>query len=81
MTSSSSTVAPEVVTLSGGLTVSLASLQVLWSLEDRQFDIRVNGDALLIRPRARITPDDDRAIRDHRLELVALVRYCTDGVM
>jgi hypothetical protein len=73
------TVAPELVTLRGGVSVSLPALRTLWSLEDRGFLICVDGDALVVRPRSRITPDDDRAIRAHRDELLALVRYI--GVM
>jgi hypothetical protein len=69
------TVAPEVVTLAGGVTVSLPALQALWSLEDRGFIVSVVDDALVIRPRSRITPADDEAIRAHRVELVTLVRY------
>ena len=71
-----STVAPEHVTLKGGLLVSLPALQTLWSLEDRGFLLRVDGDALVVRPKSRITPDEDHAIRDHRVELIQLVQYC-----
>ena len=45
-----STVAPELVTLKGGVSVSLPALQTLWRLEDRGFLIRVDGDALVIAP-------------------------------
>jgi hypothetical protein len=76
-TAMSTTVAPElVVTLKYGFVVSLPALQTLWSLEDRGLLVRVDGDALVVRPRSRITPDDDRAIREHRVELMALVRNC-----
>jgi hypothetical protein len=74
-----STVAPELVTLKGGVSVSLPALQTLWRLEDRGFLIRADGDALVVRPKSRITPDEDRALREHRAELIALVRYC-EGV-
>ena len=73
-----STVTPDLVTLTGGLSVSLSALRILWDLENRQFAIHVDGDALHIRPGSRLTVDDDRAIRAHREELVALVRYCTE---
>jgi hypothetical protein len=69
-------VAPELVTLRGGLAVSLSALRLLLSLEERGFLIRVDDDALIIRPRASITPADDAGIRHHREELLALVRYC-----
>ena len=67
-----STVAPELVTLKGGLSVSLLALQTLSRLEDRGFLIRVDGDALVVRPKSRITPDEDHAIREHRVELIQL---------
>ena len=56
------TVAPELVTLKGGLTVSVAALRVLWGLEDRHFDLQVDGDLLLVRPKSRLTPDDDQVL-------------------
>jgi hypothetical protein len=66
----------ELVTLTGGLAVPLPALQLLWDLEARGFTLLVDDDGLIVRPRARITPADDRAIRQHRDELIALVRYC-----
>ena len=81
MTTTSPTVAPELVTLRGGFSVSLAALQILWSLEDRQFEVWVvTGQGLTIRPRSRLTHEDDAAIRQHRDELIQLVRYCTEDV-
>jgi hypothetical protein len=35
-----------------------------------------DGTLLTIRPKARLTLDDDAAIREHRDDLVALTRYC-----
>jgi hypothetical protein len=67
----------EVVVLSGGLSVPLAALRVLWALEDRGFDISVCSEARLhVRPGSKLTPDDDAAIRQFRDELIALVRAC-----
>lgn len=74
----STTAAPEtVITLKNGFAVSLPALQVLWDLEARAFSLRLADDGgLVVSPRGRITPEDDRAIRAHRDELLALVRYC-----
>jgi hypothetical protein len=57
--------------------VPLAALQVLWDLEGRGFYVRLADDGgLLVSPKREITPADDQAIRQHRDELVALVKYC-----
>jgi len=77
MTTLPSIAAPELVTLTGGFTVSIDALRLAWDLEDRQFEIRVvDGVGLTVRPRSRLTSDDDHAIRTHRDELIALTRYC-----
>jgi len=71
----------ETVVLRGGLSVALPALQVLWSLEDRQFEVGLTDDGvLLVSPKSRLTEGDDRAIRQHRDELVALVRWCDEDV-
>jgi hypothetical protein len=75
------TTAPEVVTLKHGLVVSQLALDLLWSLEDRRFALQALADGtLVVRPRRRLTPADDLAIRRHRVELVTLVRYCTEVI-
>ena len=67
------------VVLGGGCSVPLVSLRLLWSLEERGFSITTDGQALIVSPRSAITPADDNAIRQHRDELLVLVRHC--GVM
>jgi hypothetical protein len=70
-----------VVTLRGGLTVPLRAITLLLDLEARQFRVREAPDgALLVSPRSCLTPEDDRLIRRHRDELLALVRYRPEGV-
>ena len=64
----------ETVVLHGGLVASLASLRALWSLEDRGFHVRLDGDELVVSPGSRLTSEDCRLIRQLRDELVALVR-------
>ena len=61
------TSAPEIVSLKGGTVVSLPALRVLWSLEDRGFLVRLNGDALdresRIPSHPRRQPGHPRALR------------------
>ena len=66
----------DVITLRGGHVVSVRALQLLWDLENRQFNLQADGDLLLVRPGSRLTLDDNLAIREHQDELLALVRYC-----
>jgi hypothetical protein len=73
------TEAVETVVLSGGLSVRLAALRVLWDLEERGFTVSPrDGGGLRVAPKSRITPDDDAAIRRHRDELLALVSHCDE---
>ncbi len=73
-----STTASELVTLKGGLVVSLDALRMLWDLEDRGFDVKV-GDGrrykVLVGPFDRLTTADKVAIHTHRDALAELVRY------
>ena len=64
-----------VVGVRAALTVSLAALQVGWALEDRGFRLRPLGDKLQVQPHQRLTADDVAAIKAHRDELLALVKY------
>ena len=71
------TASSQTVVLRGGLTVDVAALRLLWSLEDRGVDVRLAADgALLVGPRAALTDTDRAAIREHRNILEWLVRYC-----
>jgi hypothetical protein len=71
-------VTESVIVLRGGLTVPLGALQVLWDLEARGFDISEDAGMLVVAPKSRITADDDQAIREHRDELLTLVKYSED---
>ena len=72
------TTAPELVTLRGGLVVSVDALRVLWDLEDRGFDVKL-GDGrrykVLVGPSDRLTAEDKAAIHTHRDALAELVRH------
>jgi hypothetical protein len=75
------TTAPELVTLKGGITVSLAALKLLWHLEDTGLHVRLDdAGGLVVGPRSRITLADDALIREYKAELIQLVRYCEAGV-
>ena len=51
----------ELVALRGGHAVPVLALRILWSLEERDFDIRLADDgALLVVPGSRLTTDDRR---------------------
>ena len=70
------------VVLSDGYSVPLPALQLLWNLEARGFslDIDPREGALVVRPRSRISPEDDRQIRQHRDSLRALVLLCQEAI-
>ena len=65
------------VTLRGGLTVSVGALRLAWALEDRGFRFEVVDDSdLCVRPGSALTADDVALIRAHKPALLALVAYC-----
>ena len=67
------------VTMKSGLVVRLEALQVLWRLEDDGMVVKVDDTGrLLVGPTNRLTPADDRAIREYRDEIVALVKMCNE---
>ncbi len=69
----------ELVSLRGGLVVPVEALRILWLLEERDFDLQLSDDGvLLVAPASKLTTDDRRTIRRHRDDLRQLVRYC-DG--
>ena len=65
------------VVLKNGLSVPLAALRVLWSLEERGLHVQLDDDdGLFVGPRRQLTSADRDAIRAHRDDLRQLVRYC-----
>ena len=71
----------ELVALRGGFAVPVEALRILWSLEERSFDIRLADDGvLLVAPASRLTIADRTAIRSHRDDLRQLVGYCDEVV-
>lgn len=67
---------PPAVSLRGGLTVPLAALRLLWTLEEKGVVLRVQGGRLVASLPGGITPDDAAVIRAHRNVLLALVASC-----
>ncbi len=80
MACSSVTVTAPVITLKRGLAMPLVVLQLLWSLEDRGFDVARVGDRLQVRPGKDLNPADLTAIHEHRDELLALIDYADEGL-
>lgn len=72
------TTASELLSLRGGLVVSVDALRMLWDLEDRGFDVKL-GDGrrykLLVGPSDRLTARDREVIHTYRDDLAELVRY------
>ena len=50
------------------------ALHLLWSLEDRGVQIRIDHDALTLKPMSKITDADRRLIKKYRSHLMHLVR-------
>jgi hypothetical protein len=71
------------VTIKSGLVVSVPALRLLWQLEAADMVIKIDDRTgrLLVGPTARLTADDTRAIREHRDELIELVKMCTSEAM
>ena len=71
----------ETVTLRYGLVVPLPASQLMWSLEDRGFCLRIDATGgLVVSPASRLTPTETAALRGHRDEVLALVHYCCEEV-
>lgn len=66
----------ETIVLKGDLAVPLEALRLLWSLEDRQYRIRVADQRLVVNPRGTLTEEDRTQIAEYKWTLVALVQYC-----
>jgi hypothetical protein len=54
------------------------ALQILWSLEDRGVQIKIDHDALTMKPMSKITDSDRRLIKKYRAHLMHLVRGCEE---
>jgi hypothetical protein len=58
-----------------------SAVAVACALEAAGLELMADGDRLVVRPRAVITPDLDRLIRSHKHDLLSLLRMLDDGVI
>ena len=56
------------------------ALPLLLRLEAEGFDVVAEGDRLRVRPPARLTPELVTALREHKADLLMLLRCCDAGV-
>ena len=54
------------------------ALHLLWSLEDRGVQIRIDHDALVMTPTSKIPESDRRLIKQYKAHLMHLVRGCEE---
>jgi len=54
------------------------ALHLLWSLEDRGVQIRIDHDALAMTPTSKIPQSDRILIKQYRSHLMRLVRGCEE---
>jgi hypothetical protein len=63
------------VLLSGGLSVPVAPLLLVFELEERGFRLTRAGDELIVRPGPRLTDVDCQRIRRWKAHILALLDY------
>ena len=66
---------PQVVTLRGGVPVSLTALRLALDLEARGVTIQLARGGLTASPRRLLTGDDLRLLRTHRRDIARIVEY------
>ena len=54
------------------------ALHLLWSLEDRGVQIRIDHDALVMTPTSKIPESDRLLIKQYKAHLMHLVRSCEE---
>jgi hypothetical protein len=54
------------------------ALHLLWSLENRGVQIRIDHDALIMTPTSKIPDSDRRLIKKYRAHIMHLVRGCEE---
>lgn len=75
------TSALETVVLRGGVVAPVESLRLLWTLEDNGYQIRLDGDELVISPGFRLTRQQRLALRRHKQALIDLVQYAGEVIV
>ena len=68
------------VVLRGGLSVPLEPVLLLLDLESRGFDVSREDDAILIRPKGRLTDADRNALKRWRPHVLALLSYEPEAI-
>jgi len=63
------------VMLSGGLSVPLAPLRLLWTLEARGLKLSLDGDLVVVRPGGRLRPGERDQLKRWKPHLRALVAH------
>ena len=63
------------VSLSGGLAVDDAALELLLDLERRGVRLEVSGRKLRAEPREWLSDSQTAALKTHQREVIALIRY------
>ena len=53
-------------------------LHLLWSLEERGVEIRIDGDTLIMKPMSQISDSERVLIRRYKAHFLALVRGCNE---
>ena len=67
--------ASDVITLRGGLTVHVAPLLLLLSLEERGIRVFRDGNDIVIEPWSRLTEQDKTDLRRWKSDALALLSY------
>jgi len=57
-----------------------AALPLLLKLEADGFSVNIDGDKLLVNPVSRLAPGVRQQLREHKADLLMLIRVCDDGV-
>jgi TubC N-terminal docking domain len=70
----------EFVVMRAGLTVPVEALLLALDLESRGVRLALDGDALLVGPRGRLTDEDRASIRRWKPHLLAIVSYNADAL-
>jgi hypothetical protein len=70
--------ASEFVRLSNGAYVPIVALRMLWRLENNGLSFRLDGEDLIVNPRGLFSDRDRLLVKEHKPDIVAIVRYCEE---
>lgn len=66
------------ITLKGGFVVRVEALRLAWRLEEIGVSMRVDGDALVLRPREHVPSEDVPLLRRYRREIMQIIQYTAE---